>query len=129
VDDYVDISVALPIPCTIECWVNPDNIGNIMGIIDGIGDANLDYYINTAGYPYFYTNNIDGSRNSIQSSVSIKPNAWSHLTIVLSESGRMIYVDGTLTASDGMISKSLNIANIGKCASYYWDGLITEVEL
>lgn len=129
VDDYVDISVALPIPCTIECWVNPDNISNTMGIIDGIGDANLDYYINTAGYPYFYTNNIDGSRNRIQSSVSIKPNAWSHLTIVLSESGRMIYVDGTLTASDGMISKSLNIANIGKCASYYWDGLITEVRI
>jgi hypothetical protein len=132
INNYVKTpSIFLNLPVTLIVEIKSNNLNRIMGILDGNGSANLDYYQDEFGYPYFYTTNTDGSRIVLKSNTSLSLNSFSYLTIVLDNNSRKFYLNDILVASDYKTSNPLTLYRIGTSYNnnfYVWDGYLDNVQ-
>lgn len=127
--DYLTVTSGNYSQFSVSMWVKYTDLSVVRALVDGGGDFWLDSYVNNGGFPYIWSRNSDLVQTRITSSKAIKENVWAHVSFVLGASGRKIYVDGELAASDMHNIATGRIQTIGKVSSLYGLGLIDEVAI
>jgi len=155
VDDYIDTDSLLPViqndtQGTIEAWVkmNDASASNITTIF-GIGDANVDTYINYRVQSNGTLVGVCRFQSTVQwslvsNSSSFNDNEWVHVVITQNAITPKMYINGELVSSpsvtldttrwigDFPLLDTIRIgctrANIGGPNVWFWDGDISNVK-
>ena len=96
---------------TLECWVNPADLGNNNTII-AKGDNQVSLKTTTSALEYCIYNN--GNWNVCQASYStagFEVNKWNHVAITYNGSNMALYVNGALVAENA-VSTAINSSNV-----------------
>ena len=127
---YVSLPNVAVTAYSIEAWLNPGSHSTFMGIINGIGAGQLNYYLNTQSQLYFYTTNTNGQRTEFGPVPTALPGgAWSHTVLTAGPAGRAIYINGALALSDDVVPEADVFNQLGASNGHYWAGSMDDVAI
>lgn len=111
--DYITFStITTSPPMTFSFFYKTSTISaTLSSILNQSGDANFDMWRSGSSL-YVYTTNTDASRTSITWTSALVVEQWYHVTGVFSASGRFLYLNGVLVASDAKVSNSVTTSGI-----------------
>ena len=116
-------------PLTLELWMRPTS-DEILGVAAAPeGEGHMHFYRHSEGHFYVFNQGQD-ERFALTGTPQVT-GEWHHVALVLSTTGRQLYINGALDAQDSLAAQPHRIVSVGvrDDGDYNWIGGISEIRV